>query len=370
MPEPIRILHMIGCFEMGGSQSMVLNLYRTIDRSKVQFDFIVDHPEINELESAFVELGARIFTMPSFRGTNILEIKSKWNRFFKEHPEYKVLHSHVRSYASIYLAVAKKNGVKTIIHSHNTANGTGISALVKATLQLPLRYQADYMFACSRIAGEWLFGKKSLNKKNYKMIPNAVDTERFKFSEDNRKVFREEIHVTENTIVLGHVGRFHEQKNHSFLIQMFKCYHDENKNSVLVLVGDGELRSAVEHQIKELGLENFVFLLGNRKDVYKILSGLDCLVFPSKWEGLPVTLVEAQAAGLKCLVSDTVTRDIAISDLIEYIPITEGTSVWIDTLKKSNLSKKDVSNLIVKSGFDINATASWLSDFYLSLTNS
>ena len=172
--KEIRILHMIGCLEIGGSQSMIMNIYRNIDRRIIQFDFVIDKDVKSPLYKEITQLGGKIYKMPKFNGINIIEVQSSWKKFFENHSEYKILHSHVRSYASIYLPVAKRCGVTTIIHSHNTSNGVGFPSLVKKILQFPLRYQADYLFACSKEAGEWLFGKKAIKKDNFKVIYNGI----------------------------------------------------------------------------------------------------------------------------------------------------------------------------------------------------
>lgn len=243
----IRVLHMIGSLEIGGSQAMVMNIYRNIDRSKIQFDFIVDHPENAFFSEEITQLGGKIYYFPSFKGNNYYEIKKTWNNFFKEHPEYKILHSHVRSYASLYLPIAKKYGLKTIIHSHSTSNGSGIKALVKQILQYPLRFQADYFFGCSKIAGEWLFGKKVVNSAKYYMVKNAINLNDY-CSTDKREYYRKMINAKDD-IVFGHVGRLHEAKNHEFLLEVFKKIHFQNPNTKLVIIGEGELRSSIEKNI-------------------------------------------------------------------------------------------------------------------------
>lgn len=369
MSEPIRILHMIGTFEMGGSQAMILNLYRGIDRSKVQFDFIVDHPDMDALLPAFKDLGANVFIMPSFKGTNYAEIKREWNTFFKEHPEYKILHSHVRSYASIYLPIAKKHGLKTIIHSHSTSNGSGIKSYVKWLMQLPLRYQADYFFGCSKEAGEWLFGKRIVNGEKYHMLQNAIDIKKYELNESIRKQYRDELSIGEHTLVFMHVGRLHEAKNHIFLLEVFSKYHSRHADSVLVIVGDGMLRKEIEDKIEDLSINEAVKMLGARNDVPNLLQAADCFLFPSKWEGLPVTIVEAQAAGLPCLVSDTVTRDVNVSDLVKNLPIDHGSDSWVNAIENMHFSKKDVTEDIVKAGFDIQSSAEWMENFYRGIVN-
>ena len=182
----IRILQMIGSLNVGGSQTMILNIYRNIDREQMQFDFILDHPDETYFADDVKALGGRIFTLPVFRGTNAGEVRRDWNNFLYSHPDYHVLHSHVRSYASLYLPVAKKHGLKTIIHSHNISNGTGMTATVKDILQKPLRYQADVLMACSTEAGRWLYGDKAVQSDRFLFVPNAVDTSLFRPDSEKR----------------------------------------------------------------------------------------------------------------------------------------------------------------------------------------
>lgn len=359
----IRVLHMIGSLNVGGSQAMVMNLYRNIDRSRIQFDFISDHPGQVFFADEIRKLGGIIYEMPTFRGTNIIQVRQAWDKFFTEHSEYGILHSHVRSYASVYLPIAKAHGVKTIIHSHSTSNGSGALALVKRILQFPLRYQADYFFSCSQIAGEWLFGRRITESDRYYMLQNAIRLKDYKMDNAVRSAVRREIKA-ENKKVFGHVGRLYESKNHEYLMEVFKGIHSAMPDSVLMIVGDGALRPQIEGKIRELGLQDSVILMGMRSDVSHMLMAMDCFLFPSKWEGLPVTVVEAQAAGLPCFVSDTVTKDVGISELVTYLPIDEGAEVWSNAVLSSDLSRKDVSKEIIKAGFDIGTSVAWLSEFY------
>ena len=252
----MRILHMIGSLEMGGSQSMVMALYRAIDKENVQFDFVVDCDKENVFEDEIQQLGGKIFYLPKFNGKNSIQVRSAWKKFFIEHPEYKILHSHVRSYASLYLPVAKSCGVKTIIHSHNTSNGHGIAALGKMLLQYPLRFQADYFFGCSKIAGQWLFGKNIVETDRYFMLKNAVDMDRFSFQKVVRDKIRRELAVDEHTLLVGHVGRMHPQKNHHFLLECFSQIVAQRNDVKLMLIGDGELRDEITSQVQKLGLQD------------------------------------------------------------------------------------------------------------------
>ena len=362
----VRVLQVIGSLYLGGSQTMVMNLYRNIDRSKMQFDFIIDHTVDMDFEEEIKSLGGKIYVMPTFKGHNILEVIRAWNQFFAVHPEYKVIHSHVRSYASVYLPIAKKYGLKTVIHSHSTSNGSGFPALVKMIMQYPLRYQADCYLSCSKDAGKWLFGDKVAAGEKFKILQNAIDIADYQYSETGREKIRKELKL-DDEILFGHVGRFHESKNPIFLIEVFHQLHKQMPKSKLVMVGDGELRKQIEEKIRQFGLEKDVYLLGTRNDVKMILQAMDCFLFPSCWEGVPVTVIEAQAAGLPCFVSDTVTKDVGASDLVRYLPIQNGTEPWVKAITETSLERKNVTEEIKQEGFDITTTSKWLMNLYYEL---
>lgn len=337
-----RVLQMIGSLGIGGSQAMVMNLYRSINREKIQFDFIIDHTEDMHHVAEIKQLGGKVYVMPSFRGGNFFEIIKSWNNFFKEHPEYKILHSHVRSYAIIYILIAKKYGVKTLIHSHSTSNGVGIKSFVKKILQYPLRYSADWLLACSEDSGKWLFGESVLNKDNFCVFPNAIDINKYRFDEVIRNQYRKTFNI-ERKYVVGHIGRLHESKNHMFILEFIKELLSVNKDIVLVLVGDGELRKVIEDKIIELEISESVLLLGARSDIPQLLNMFDLFVFPSLWEGLPVSVVEAQATGLPCLISDTITDEVVIGNLVRKLPIDKGTECWVNEI--CNLINSERNNM-------------------------
>ena len=216
----IRVLHNIGNLNYGGSQALVMSIYRQIDRSKVQFDFITTVDKSGGFYDEAKLLGANIFVCPNYEGKNHKIFCAWWDDFFKEHKEFKIIHGHVRSTASIYLKIAKRHGLVTIAHSHNTSNGTGKSAFIKNLLQVPIRYIADWCFACSDEAGQWLFGKKIINKSKYVLLSNAIDGNRFQYSQETRNKMRRQLGLEEK-IIIGHNGRFVPQKNHFFLIDVF-----------------------------------------------------------------------------------------------------------------------------------------------------
>ena len=362
----IRILHVLGGLERGGAETMVMNLYRAIDRTQVQFDFIIHTTKHQAYYDEIIALGGKIYSFPAFDGLNYFKMKKLWKLFFKEHPEYRILHSHVRSYASLYLPIAKKAGLRTIIHSHNTSSGKGLKALAKFLLQRRLRKCADFYFACSNAAGEWLFGKKITTMPNYILLKNAIDVEKYKFSELSRKKVRDEFNLKDKFII-GHVGRFHPQKNHLFLLDVFAGIHKKHPESVLMLVGTGEMLNLVKERVVDLKIDDSVIFTGSRADVNELLSAFDVFLFPSLFEGLPVTLVEAQTAGLVSFVSDSVTKEIAMSELIRYIPINQGVEPWVEAVEKCSVNRKDFSDKMRKEGYDIHTTSKNLEIFYKSI---
>lgn len=362
----IRVLHMIATLDVGGTQTMMMNIYRCIDREKLQFDFIIDHPEETYFVPEIERMGGRVYTLAGFHGTNAGEIRRDWNNFFYTHPEYRVLHSHSRSYASLYLPVAKKHGLKTIIHSHSTNSGSGLQGAVKALLQLPLREQADILMACTRDAGEWLYGKRACKSPRFMLLPNGIDMRRFALPAGTRERYRRELNI-EGRLVIGNVGRFRDMKNHSFLLDAFRKVCEREENAVLLLVGVGPLQQAMAEKAVALGVAEKVIMTGNRDDVPELLSAMDVFAFPSLWEGLPMTVVEAQAAGLPCVLSDAITRDVDISPLVEYLPLGDP-SEWAEALLKRR-ARMDASRAIREAGFDIRDSARKLTALYTRLWN-
>ncbi len=361
----LRVLHMIGGLNAGGSQSMVLNLYKNVDREKIQFDFIIDEPYQIHYKSLVEEMGGKIYVLPKLKGLNVFKVKKAWKQFFKDHPEYKILHSHVRSYASIYIPIAKKFGVKTIIHSHSTSNGKGITSIIKKFLQRPLRRVADYLMACSTEAGEWLYGKKACKKENYIFLPNAISVNSFVFNQEIREKYRTELGV-QDKFVIGHVGRLSKPKNHIFLLEVFKGVLEKRKDAVLLIVGEGELKRQIEEKIKQLNISSSVIMLGTRSDVNNLYQAMDVFAFPSLWEGLPVTIVEAQTSGLTSFMSDRVTKDVDLTELVQRLSIND-TAIWVEKLSSFSGERVDVVQKIIDSGFEIKNTAQKITDFYFSL---
>jgi Glycosyltransferase len=349
----------------GGAETIVMNFYRNIDRTKIQFDFILHSKRKGAYDEEIRELGGRIFYVPRYSLKSALNYMTVWNRFFREHPEYRVIHGHIRSTASIYLAIAKKYKLATIAHSHNTESGSGLNAFVKDTLQRPLKSNwVDYLFACSESSGEWLFGSKNMPRVS--ILKNAIDANRFAYNEIIRIKTRKELGLDQNSII-GHVGRFDEQKNHKFLIDIFNVIHKQNRNAVLLLVGAGHLEPQIKDKVKKLGLESNVRFMGVRSDIPELLQAMDIFVFPSHYEGLPVAIIEAQAAGLMCVLSDAITTEVKITDLVTFISLSESAEQWAEKILayQENVARENTYANIVNAGYDVKSTANWLQEFYI-----
>jgi Glycosyltransferase len=366
--EQIRILQIIDELNLGGSEMMVMNLYRNINRNLFQFDFLINRKEEVFFQKEIEQLGGRVYYIPKLNINNIFKYKKYWDEFYRKHP-YRIVHSHVRSTASIDLAIAKKYGAFTIAHSHSTSNGNGTLSLVKFFLQLPIRYIADYCASCSQQSGIWLYGRRILKSEKFKVISNGIDCDKFRFDIDKRNEFREKLKVSEN-FVIGHVGRIAYPKNHKFLINVFYKLSQTQNNISLLIVGDGELRGTLEAQVKELGLIDKVIFAGNVVNTNDYMQAMDLFVFPSHYEGLPVTLVEAQSSGLKCLVSDVITHEVFLTKEIEALPASnDSINKWVDKIKDC-MNEHSVSNrvcgseLVEKTRFNVKKSVGELEKIY------
>lgn len=363
--KPIRIIHVLGALNRGGAETMIMNIYRCIDKSKIQFDFIIHTEEKCDYTDEVISLGGKIYSMEKFRGYNYLSYVKQFHEFFSSYPEYRVVHGHMRSTASLYLSIAKKYKLYTIAHSHNTSSGKGISSIVKNIMQRPLRYIADYYFACSLEAGRWLFGERIINSKKFSIIRNAINIDEFKFNQSKRKRIRKKLNI-ESNFVIGNISRFHLQKNHKFIINVFKELLKKNKNAILILVGDGELKNDIECLVRNYGIEEKVMFLGVCDNVAELMQAMDVFFLPSLYEGLPVTMIEAQASGLNCVISSTITDECIITDNVTKISLNENLEVWTEIILE--LEEKNRNNYIGKEiyeYYDIHVNAIKLEKFYL-----
>ena len=310
-----RIVHMLNAMGMGGIENFIMNVYRNLDRENYQFDFILQNEAESIFEAEIRNLGGRIYKIPRFE-KNPLKHMSELKKILKEN-QYIAFHRHTaNSVVFVDLMVAKLAGIKNIIvHSHNTMHPQKSLNI----FCIPILYAlADEHFACGEDAGKWLYGSRE-----FEVIYNGIEIAKYAYSEETRLECRKEIGLSEDDIVLGHIGRFSEQKNHKFLVEMFKELSKLNDKYKLILCGDGELREEIALYCKEKELDNKVIFLGIRKDVNKVLQAMDAFVFPSKYEGLPVSLIETQLTSLPCFISNTITDEALYNKNIVKLGIEE-----------------------------------------------
>lgn len=365
MQGPERILTVVNSLDRGGAETMIMNLYRRFDKSKVQYDFVLNKSEPCDYEQEALRMGARIYRLPRFTGANYFLCKKAWNAFWESHPEYKIVHGHLASSAFIYLASAKKHGLYTIIHSHTAKYRSGIAGMMSAVYNFPTRFIADQFFGCSTEAGRLRYGKRVVASAKYRNFNNAIDEAAFRFDPETRARVRRELNIDGRTVLI-HVGRFHEAKNHLFLLEIMAALKKQSDKYILLLVGEGSLRPQIEAKIAELGLQADVLMLGLRDDIPALLNAGDIFVFPSLYEGLPCSVIEAVASGLPCLISDTISPEVCICDRVVQLPIARGSVVWVNGIMRQNTEGRGaMREIIASSGYSIEDTAKWLTEFYL-----
>lgn len=363
MGDPIRILHVVVNMNRGGAETLIMNLYRNIDRSKVQFDFLTCKE--GTLDNEILAMGGKVHRIPYVSEVGYFKYIKALDHFFSLYKEYTIVHSHMDKMSGFVLRSAEKAGIsKRIAHSHSTiSEGSFVARVFKWYAGLNIEKNATHCFACSKEAAKWLF-LKNMNKVD--ILNNGIEFEKFKYDSEIRKSVRSELGVSPEHYIIGHVGRFSHPKNHTFLIDVFADVLKIRPDSTLILVGDGPLRHEIEEKARKLNLWDKTKLLGVRDDINRILQSFDILLFPSLYEGLPVTLVEAQGSGLSCVISDTITRDVDLgAGLIQFESLNNSPADWAEKVTKFKDRVEDIQGLIQRKGFDIRGSARWLENFYL-----
>ena len=357
---PIRILHIVTYMGRGGLETMLMNYYRAIDRAKVQFDFLTHRDFRADYDDEIEALGGKIYRLPNLNPFSRSYLGAL-DRFFREHPQYRIVHSHLDCMSAIPLKAAKKHGVPVRIgHAHNSNQPRDAKYLLKLFYKRMIAGQATQLFACSEEAGRWMFGNA-----DFRVLNNAIDAGKYAFDADIRSTVRRELGLPADALVVGHVGRFDPQKNHRFLVEIFEKMPEDAR---LLLVGDGVLRPDVEQQAAALGIRDRILFTGVRTDVDRLLQAMDVFLMPSLFEGLPVSIVEAQAAGLPCLISDKVPIECKKTELVTQIPLEASPDEWAEAvLSAAEAPRGDTLAQIREAGFDIRANAEWLQNYYLSI---
>lgn len=357
----LRVLYINGgLMHRGGIESYMMNYYRNIDKSKVQFDFVVHGYDKGEYDDEIESMGGKIFNVP-IKSKEPFKYKLELKKIFLNN-NYKIVHAHLDAMSAWVLKIAKECGVPVrIAHSHNTQHLTTnkIKFVLNEFARKNINKYANYRCACSPDAARWLFGTEDVI-----YIKNAIDLQKFEYNSNIRNKLREQYDINDE-IIMGHIGRFDYQKNHQFILDVLKEITKTNTNVKLVLVGDGILRDEIEKQINDLGLQNNVIMLGVRDDVDKICNMFDCFVLPSRFEGLGIVLIEAQANGLKCFASNVVPTEANAGGNVVYLPFDE--KLWTKSILNADLTRNVGKDMLVANGYDIKNEANKLQQMYLDL---
>ncbi len=368
----VKVLYFVDRMLKGGIQSLVIEIVKNINKEKVQIDFLLlDDGKEYELENTLKDLGCKIYKLNGIwinTPLDFLKYKKALDKFFKVHNDYDVVHMHSSSKNYMVLKKAKKYGIPVrIAHSHNIDFQTKnpIKKFIGNILKIYLKkYSTDY-FACSKIAGEWLFGKKIVNSDKFHVIHNAIDYDKFKFSEEKRNEIRKKFDIKDDELVIGHVGRFSEQKNHEFLIDIFNEIYKKNNNYKLLLIGTGDKEALIKEKVKNLNLEKRVIFLGFKEEVSDYYNAMDLFVFPSKFEGLGITLIEAQANGLTCFTSkDVVPAEVKLSSNLYFIELSKTAEEWAEEVLGKYISRINTFEDFKNNKYFIEDTVKLLEDFY------
>lgn len=363
----IKVLQIVDNMSLGGIQSFIMNVYRNINRNKIQFDFLLHHKYKNSYEKEIKLLGGNVYYI-SPRKEGILKNRKSLNDFFKSHcKEYVAVHLHESSLSYIEpLIYAQRYNIPIrIIHSHSTKIPSNvIHKMLHFYNQKRIEKFANRFFACGKLAGEWMY-KNSKVKDKYEIIYNGIELEKFKYNQETRNKIRNELSAN-NKKIIGHVGRFERVKNHQFLLEILQELIKIDSNYLLLLVGDGKLLNEIKFRANSMKLNNNIKFLGKVKNVQELFQAFDIFVLPSFYEGFPVTAIEAQASGLPCILSSSITQEAKINSNVRYVGLKDSKNEWIKLIQ--SLSKREIDNQkLFDNGFDIKDVVIKLQNTYLNL---
>lgn len=359
---PIRILHVVQRMESAGLQSFIMNIYRNIDKNKIQFDFLVHYEESQFYDKEIEELGGKIYKLSFREDKNIVKYIKDLKNFFRNHAgEYSIIHGHMDSLGFIYLYYAKKYNIKIrIAHAHTYLKDNSPKKILRRIVSKLFKKNATILLACSERAGRSIFGDAP-----FIIIKNPIDYRRFKYDEKKRKELRNKMKLSNDTI-FGNVGRLTRVKNQKFVIDIFNHYLNNNPNSKLFLIGSGELKNKLKKYVDDLGISSHVLFIKPTERIENYYQVMDLFVFPSLYEGLGIACIEAQACGLPTFTSDTVPKAAKISDIFFQISLKKDAKQWSDIIieKNNNITRRDKSLYIKKYGYDIDSITRQLMKIY------
>lgn len=359
---PIRVLHIVQQMHAAGLETFIMNMYRHIDRDKVQFDFLTHYAGRRFFDDEIQRLGGRIFRMSVREDFNFLRYLKGLDRFFIEHPEYRIVHGHMDSLGTLYLGKAAKHGVPVrIAHAHSVLSKVSLKERVRAFMARRYANHATDLFACSEDAGRHMFGDNA-----FRVVRNAIELPRFAFNPLVRDAVRAELGL-EGKFVVGNVGRFYQSKNHAFLLDVFAKIVEREPASVLLMAGEGPLMDETRKKAADMGIERACMFLGARGDVDRLYQAMDVFLFPTLFEGLGIVAVEAQTAGLPVVCSDAVPLEARVAPNFYPVALSEPPGAWAQAVlahrKDERVSRADMA---ADAGYDVKTVAKELQDFYLS----
>ncbi len=351
-----RLLCILSSMNTGGAETFLMKIYRHLDKSKYQMDFCLNS-EGNYYEEEIKKMGGKIFVIPS-KSENVKEFKKQLHNVVKNNNYDYVMRITSTAMGFMDLKIAKKAGASVcVVRSSNASDGGGLAYIIHRLGRFLYQKYVDVKIAPSDLAAKYTFGDKAYNNGDVNILHNAVDLNIFNYDVEGRKQIREEFKINDNVKIIGHVGRFMEQKNHDFLIEVFKDIHIKNPNTVLMLVGNGVLENQIKEQISQLKLNDSVIFAGVRSDIPQILSAMDVFLFPSFFEGMPNTVIEAQACGLPCVISDAITKEADITGLVDYVSLNESAEFWADkVVEKFDVEHSDQREAFEKNRYDIDSS--------------
>lgn len=368
MPKPVRVLRIVGAVVSGGIDTITMNYYRSLDRDKIQMDFIFDGYDDTHLDEEIQAMGGRIYKVEPY-AKNMLKNMRQIYRVVRENG-YDIVHSHLNSLSVFPLCAAWLGGAKIRIASNHSTSVKGETKknLMKNALRPFAKVFPTHYAACSQHAGQWLFGKEFCREGHVRYLKNAIDLEKFRFNPEVRQSVRRELDL-EGRFVVGHVGRFAFQKNHAFVVEVFAETLRRRPDALLLLVGDGPLRDEMEALCQRKGIRQSVRFLGVRQDVSALMQAMDVFLFPSHYEGLGNVITEAQAAATMSLVSEAVPEEIRITEYVDGMNLSQSAAEWADQVLRyaEGYPRRDTSEDLREKGYDIKQAAQELADYYLDL---
>ncbi|MCA9319022.1 glycosyltransferase family 1 protein [Candidatus Saccharibacteria bacterium] len=366
--KTVSVLHVIGNMNRGGAETFLMNVLRNIDRNKFEFIFLCYGDAKSDYEDEITQLGGRIVRTPDVKDVGILAHIQHLRRIIAEY-NIDVVHAHTYYNSLFSLIAATLSGVLRIAHSHSTQSEPNPNLAKRVYFlvsKIGIELFANKFVACGNEAGRALY----MPWRKFQVINNGINIKDFVYDQDNRNSIRTELGINKNATVLMHAGRFAEVKNHDFLIDTFAEYQKYDPKSQLILVGDGPLRKKMEDKVEKLNLSNAVKFLGLRSDVYRIYSAADAFVFPSIFEGLPVVLIEAQANGIKCIISDAVDKNVKVTDSVIFHSLSSGPKTWARHIFEANKAHVDNSHILANGAYDMSANIDAIQMMYSEARNA